>query len=166
MIIIKISLIRCVLYSLINILHIIVFTIPIIVLYGVEIEKSSNNLGIIIFFGLIFFTLAIYPVIFLLYFYFYDKNKNIYITEETGDVVYQQKGEKDIQFNLKDVNKINVCFPFIRITINHYYKIYLNSGSVITTSCLIPIKQLKKQLNFKKEKVETKLWIDDFIKIP
>ena len=151
-------------YSLINILHTLFFTILILVLWNVGLEGSSNNQGVIMFFSILFFILTIYPVVFLVYFWLSDKNKRIYITKETDDVVCKQSGEKHIVFNIKDIDKINVCFPFIRITINHYYKIYLNSGHVVIVSCLTPIKQLKKRVNAKNEKVETKLWLDDFTK--
>lgn len=40
----------------------------------------------------------------------------------------------------------------------------LNSGQVLIVTCLTPIKQLRKRVNIKKEKLETKFWVDDFIK--
>lgn len=164
MITIKISPIRCVLYSLINILHILLFTFLILVLWNVGQEGSNNNQGVILCLSILFFILAVYPVVFLVYFWLSDKNKCIQITKATDDAIYKQRGEKDFVFNIRDVDKITVSYPFIRITVNHYYKIYLNSGRVVIVSCLTSIEQLKKRVNTKSEKVETKLWIDDFIK--
>jgi len=160
---IKISFVKCVLYFFINILHIIFFTVLVALLFNKGLEGGNNNIFIIILLSILII-LAIYPLVFLVYFLKNDKNICIQIKENSDTVIYKQSHKNDVVFKINDINKINVCFPLIRSTINHYYKIYLNSGQVLIFTCLTPIKQLRKRANFKKEKLETKFWVDDFMK--
>ena len=157
----SLSALKCGVYIFLNVLHIVFFVSLMIVLLDVE-YNNSKNIALIMFFVMIFSVLAFYPLVFLVRFYIYDKNTLILFADDTDDIVYKRNGKEHLTFNVRDINKINVCFPFIRITVNHYYKLYLKSGHIIIISCLVPIKELKKRVTNKNEKIETVFWISDF----
>jgi hypothetical protein len=162
--IIKLSFVKCVLYFFINILHVVFFTVLAVLLLHIGLEDENNSIFILILLSILCLILAVYPLVFFIYFLKNDKSISIYIKENSDTIIYKLSNKNHVVFKINDINKINVCFPLIRLTINYYYKIYLNSGQVLIVTCLTPIKQLRKRANIKKEKLEHKFWIDDFMK--
>lgn len=162
--IIKLSFAKCVLYFFFNILHVVFFAGIAFLILHIGLEDKDNSIFILILLSFLCLILAAYPLVFFIYFIKNDKGVSIYIEENSDTVIYKQNNKNYVVFKVNDINKINVFFPLIRTTINHYYKIYLNSGQVLIVTCLTQIKPLKKRANIKKEKLEYKFWIDDFMK--
>jgi hypothetical protein len=162
--VIKLSFAKCVLYFFFNILHVVFFAGIAFFILQIGLKDRNINILIITALSILFLIYSAYPLVFFIYFIKNDKGSSIYIEENSDTVIYKQNNKNYAVFNINDINKINVFFPLIRTTINHYYKIYLNSGQVLIITCLTPIKQLKKRANIKKEKLEYKFWIDDFMK--
>lgn len=160
MTILKISLFRNLYYFIINILQTIFFIAATAVFWYVE---HSISIFVVILVTIIYLSLAFYSLAFIVYFYLYDRSVEIHINEYSNDITYLDKNDIEIVFNINEIDKINICFPFIRVSLNYYNKIYLKSGQIVVVSCLLPIRKLKKKRKDRNAKLEHTLWINDFI---
>ena len=160
MITIKISPLKCIFYAVFNTLHTFIFIAFSVVFWCVEHRVS---VFVVFLCTILYIAIAIYPMVFIIYFYLYDRKVELRIDEESNEVYYLDNNNLKTTFNISDVRKITACYPTPRLSINYYNKIYLKSGQVVVVSCLASLRKLKKRFDGDKGRLEHNYWINDFI---
>ncbi|MDO5557930.1 MAG: hypothetical protein Q4G05_06850, partial [Clostridia bacterium] len=106
---------------------------------------------------LLYIITTLYPLLFFMASCLILKNIALFIDYDTHSLIYIHKARKSV-IDIESIYKINICFPFLRVSLNYFYKMYTTSGDCYILPCFMPIKTIKKLMKNKNENLEHVCW--------